>query len=173
MGHLDEAAFERAIAPCEACGGTAFEIRGYLDHQMFVMLGESDRPGKWVHDGEKFVDGTYRVSCVGCKRVAFESGDCPRCHRAGGLAEALASESHLAVPKKCPSCKELELVLVGFAPAVTQVTAGNRKPAPKASALLGETGFHVVAVACDPCGWATVAESCPLCNGPGPLRVRP
>jgi hypothetical protein len=175
MGRLDEPAFERAIAACPGCGGTTFEIAAYLDHQLAVMLGETDRPGKWAHDGEKFVDGVYRVTCANaaCKHEVFASGDCPRCHRAGGLADALGAQSRLVVPKKCPKCKELELVLLGFAPAVVRVTAGGRVPAPTPLALLGEVGFHAVAVACDPCGWAVVAENCPLCAAPGPLRARP
>ncbi len=173
MGQLDEPAFERAISACASCGGTTFEIASYIDRQLAVMLGEADNAGKWAHDGEKFVDGTYRVACVGCKAIAFESSACPRCHRDGGLADALASMSRLAVPKKCPKCKELELVLLGFAPSAVRVTAGGRVPTPTPTALLGDPGFHVVAVACDPCGWAIVADDCPLCAAKAPLRARP
>ena len=173
MGQLDEASFERAIAACPSCAGKTFEIASYIDRQLAVMLGEADNDGKWAHDGEKFVDGTYRITCVGCKTCVFESADCPRCHRAGGLADALPAMSRLEVPKKCPKCKELELVLVGFSPSVVRVTAGGRVPTPTATALLGDPGFHVIAIACDPCGWAVVADNCPLCGGPGPLRARP
>jgi hypothetical protein len=31
----------------------------------------------------------------------------------------------------------------------------------------------VVAFACEACEHATVAEGCPLCGAPGPLRARP
>ena len=173
MGQLDEAGFERSIGACPTCAGKTFEIASYIDRTMQVMLGDADNDGKWAHDGEKFVDGTYRVTCVNCKTNVFESAACPRCHHEGGLALALATPSRLAVPKKCPKCKELELVLLGFAPSVVRVTGGSRVPTPTPLALLGEDGFHVVAIACDPCGWAVVAETCPLCNAPPPLRARP
>ena len=45
-----------------------------------VMLAEATNAGKWAHDGEKFVDGTYRIECVACKHVAFASDVCPRCN---------------------------------------------------------------------------------------------
>ena len=148
------------------------EVASYLDRKVSVMLGDANDDGVWAHDGEKFVDGTYRIACVGCQQVAFASDDCPRCHASGTLPATLASASRLAVPKRCPRCNATEVSLIGLAPATVRHGAG-RTPAPTPKALLGEPGFHVVAIACDDCDWVTSAEGCPLCAAPGPLRERP
>jgi hypothetical protein len=173
MGHLDEPTFERTIASCARCGGTAFEIATYIDRYFDVMLGERNDDGRWVYDGEKLIDGVYRVTCAApaCGALAFESADCPRCHRAGALADAIAATSRLAAPRRCPRCNDTELGVVGFAPAVVRTGAG--KPAPAATALLGEPGFHVIALGCNGCDWAQAAEGCPLCGAAPPLRARP
>lgn len=171
MSHLDEAAFAAAIAPCTACGHTVFEIKSYCDRQVSVMLGDANDDGRWVHDGEKFIDGTYAIRCAGCGAQPYASDDCPRCHRAGALADGLAHASRLAVPRRCPSCSGTELTITAFAPAVARAGAGRVAPAP--TAALGDAGFHVVAMMCDSCDWVAVADGCPICGGPGPLRPRP
>ena len=66
MGKLDEKSFEAAIAKCDKCGSAAFEVASYLDRQLTVMLGERNDDGRWTHDGEKFIDGVYRIRCIGC-----------------------------------------------------------------------------------------------------------
>lgn len=172
MGHLDETAFTAAIAGCAACGAKSFEIASYLDRQVSVMLGEANDDGRWTHDGEKFIDGVYRVTCLGCSRDAYASPDCPRCHRAGGLADIVDAPSRLAVPRRCPSCQGTEVTVIGFAPARVRTGVG-RPSAPAPTALLGDTGFHVAAIACDECDWVQSADGCPQCGGPGPLRERP
>jgi hypothetical protein len=172
MGHLDEATFETAIASCAKCAGTAFEVSTYIDRHLEVMLGDANDDGRWVHDGEKLIDGAYRVRCITCETVAYESADCPRCHRANGLADALGAMSRLEVPKRCPTCTGTELGIVGFAPATVRTGAG-KPPPPTPTALLGEPSFHVIAIACDSCDWAVVADGCPLCGKAPPLRQRP
>jgi hypothetical protein len=169
---LDEPAFARAIAGCAGCGGTTFDISTYLDRKVPVMLAEASDDGSWAYDGEAFIDGVYRIRCAGCGRDAFASDDCPRCHRAGGLADGLGAESRLEVPRRCPRCNELELTLIGFAPATVRATAGARPPKPTPTAALGEPGFQVIAIACDSCDWATVSERCPICDAAPPLRKR-
>ena len=171
MGKLDEPAFEKVIAAC-TCGASAFEVRSYLDRQLTVMLGEANDDGRWTHDGEKFIDGVYRVTCIACRTDAFTTEDCPRCHRAGGLADVIDATSRLAVPKRCPECKGTELTITGFAPSLVRTGAANRA-SPKPTALLGDAGFHIAHVLCDGCDWVALAEGCPLCGGPGPLRERP
>jgi hypothetical protein len=173
MGHLDEPAFERMIARCATCGGGDFEITSYLDRQVSVMLATANDDGRWVHDGEKFIDGAVRIRCTGCGTQVFASDDCPRCHRAGALPEALQQPSRLVVPKRCPSCASTELTLTAFAPATarTGATAGRVTPTP--TALLGDDGFHVSTILCDGCDWVAAAKGCPMCGGPGPLRSRP
>jgi len=174
MGHLDEASFARAIHTCVKCAGISFEISSYLDRQVSVMLGDANGDGKWAYDGEKFIDGVYRVRCMGCSADAFSSPDCPRCHNEGALEAALAAQSKLKVPKRCPACKNTEVSIVGFAPGVARTTdASSRPTTPVPKALLGDDGFHVVAIACDACNWAEVAEGCPICGKPSPLRPRP
>ena len=172
MGQLDEAAFAQHLTACPGCAGAVFDVASYLDRHVAVMLGDANDDGKWVHDGEKFVDGIYRITCAGCQRVVFASDDCPRCHAVGTLPQTLAAESHMPVPKRCPRCDATQVSLIGFAPATVRTGAG-KPPTPTPRALFGEPGFHVIAVACDDCDWATTAPGCPLCAGPGPLRARP
>jgi hypothetical protein len=172
MSHLDEQAFTTAIAGCPKCDARNFEVKTYLDRQVSVMLGEANDDGRWAHDGEKFIDGVYRVTCLGCRSDAYASPDCPRCHRANGLADVVDQPPRLAVPPRCPSCKRTEVTVLGFAPARVRTGAG-RPPAPTPMAGLGDAGFHVAGILCDHCDWVQSVEGCPLCGGPGPLRERP
>jgi hypothetical protein len=172
MGALSQARFEELVnAGCTVCGGRMLEIKSYIDRSLVVMAAEPNNEGRWAHDGEKFVDGTYRIACASCTQVAFESDICPRCNAAGGLAKALGEKSRLAVPKRCPKCNELELLALAFVPATARY--GGEPPKPKQLVDYGEPGYHVVAYACDACEQAVVAERCPLCDAPGPLRPRP
>jgi hypothetical protein len=173
LGSLDQPGFERIVrAGCTACGTTILEIRSFIDRSVVVMLGEPNNDGRWAHDGEKFVDGTYRITCASCAVVVFSADACPRCHAIGGLAPALGDRSRLAVPKRCPKCNELELLALALIPATARYGDGET-PKPKPLADFGEPGYHVVAYACDACEAAVVSERCPLCDGPGPLRPRP
>ncbi len=172
MGHLDEPTFKTTLAACRACGGAAFEIVTYLDRQVSVMLGDANDDGRWTYDGEKLIDGVSRVTCTGCRAVAFESDDCPRCHAAGALPRA-AIASRLSVPRRCPACSGNDVTVIGLAPSVVTTVAGTRPPPPVPRALFGDDGFQVMAIACDDCEWATVTDDCPLCGAPGPLRPRP
>lgn len=173
MGALDQTAFEAMInAGCPACGGAKLEIRSFIDRAVGVMLGDPVDAGRFVHDGEKFVDGTYDVTCAACHHQVFRDEMCPRCNAPAKLATALAEGSRLAVPKRCPKCNELELLVVALVPATAQ-GGGGAVPKPKPLAEFGEPGFHTVAFACDSCSAATVAEHCPLCGTDGKLRARP
>jgi hypothetical protein len=171
MGQLDEARFESLIGAGCTCGSLVLEIRTFLDRRLLMMLADPNDAGRWVHDGEKFVDGAYRIACTSCAKVLFEHADCPRCHAAGGLAKALGDNSRLAIPKRCPACNEIELLALALVPAKAKSGAGTPKPEPLAE--YGEAGYHVVAFACESCDAATVTQKCPLCDAPGPLRPRP
>ena len=172
MGKLDEKTFAAAVAAgCPKCGHSVLEIRSFLDRTIEVMLGDPNDAGKWAHDGEKFVDGTYRMTCASCKHVAFADDMCPRCNAPGGLARALADTSRMVLPKRCGKCNETELLALAMIPAVAMSGAGTPKPKPLAEH--GEPGYHLVAFACDSCDNAVVTQACPLCDAPGPLRVRP
>lgn len=171
MGALSQAAFEELVnGPCPACGERALEISTFIDRSIVVMVGEPNDAGRWVHDGEKFVDGTYRIRCTKCSHDAFTSDICPRCNAPSALSKALETTSRLSIPKRCPKCNELELLAIALIPAKAPAT-----PAPKAkpTADFGEPGYHVVAYACHACDNAVVCERCPLCDAPGPLRPRP
>src|SRR5438552_3440298 len=128
MGHLDEPSFARAISKCEKCGGIGFEISSYLDRHLSIMLGDPNGDGKWAYDGEKFIDGVYRVKCIGCNADAFSSPDCPRCHAPNALEAALASQSKLTAPKRCPTCKNTEVSIVAFAPAIAKTNDASARP---------------------------------------------
>lgn len=172
MGQLDETSFAATIAACTKCNAKAFEVTSYIDRRFTVMLGDRNDDGRWAHDGEKFIDGVFRIKCLNCGDQPLATTDCPRCHRAGGLGDAVGVASRLAVPKRCPGCKGTELTLTGFAPATVR-TGEGRPPSPTPTALLGDPGFHVAHILCDGCDWVALAEGCPLCGGPGPLRERP
>jgi hypothetical protein len=172
MGQLSEAAFAKAIAPC-ACGSQAFDVRSYIDRSVAVMLGDPNDEGKWAHDGEKFVDGTFAITCKQCNTPAFQSNDCPRCHASNTLASTLQSNSNMPIPKRCPDCKGMEITVTGFAPASVTTGGGGRLPTPTALALVGDAGFHAAILMCDSCEWVAIADGCPLCKAPGPLRKRP
>ncbi len=173
MGRLDERSFETAVqGGCPRCPGTSLVIRTFLDRRVLLMLADPNDAGRWVHDGEKFIDGTYRISCVACSHVLFESPDCPRCHAPDGLAKALADTSRLAVPKRCASCNELELLGLALVHAEAKHSPGVT-PKPQPLAEWGEPGHHMVAFACESCDAAVVTQRCPLCDAPGPLRERP
>jgi hypothetical protein len=172
VGKLDEKTFEAAIATCTKCAGKAFEVYSYIDRQISTMLGERNDDGRWTHDGEKFIDGVYRIKCMTCSADQFSTEDCPRCHRPGGLVNVIGQPTRLAVPKRCPACKGTEMTVTGFAPATVR-TGENRKPSPTPTALLGDLGFHIAHLMCDSCDWVSISEGCPLCGGPGPLRKRP
>lgn len=172
MGQLDEARFEAAIAGCTSCDRKAFEVSAYLDRELTVMLGKSNNDGRWAHDAAKFFDGVYRVQCLGCRTMAHDTTDCPRCHRPNALADALDASTRLLVPTLCPACRGTEMTLVTFAPARVKAVE-HQRAAPTAAALFGDVGYHVAQVACVTCDWTKVAEGCPLCAAPGPLRARP
>jgi hypothetical protein len=173
MGKLDEPQFEALVnAGCPACGHRTFRIRCFLDRALDVMLGDPNNEGRWVYDGEKFVDGIYHISCTSCQRALFDDAGCPRCHADGGLARALAEPSRLQVPKTCPACRETELLAVAMIPGLTSYT-GGKPPPPTTLCDFGDPGYHIVAFACANCDAATVAPGCPLCDAPGPLRPRP
>jgi hypothetical protein len=173
MGALGETDFETLVrAGCAGCGGKLLEIHTYIDRSLVVMAAEPNNEGRWAHDGEKFVDGTYRIACASCAKVAFESDMCPRCNAPGGLAKALREVSRIAVPKRCPQCSELELMALAFVPATAKYGSGET-PKPKQLVDFGEPGYHVVAYGCNGCDRAVVAEKCPLCDASGPLRPRP
>src|SRR6185369_6085920 len=111
-------------------------------------LGDPNDDGRWIYDGEKLIDGTYRITCASCAHVVFEHDACPRCHAAGGLARALGEPSRLAVPKRCPTCKEIELFALALIPAIARAS-GGKAASPKPLTELGEPGYHIVAYACE------------------------
>ncbi len=173
MGQLDERSFEATVgAGCPSCKAATLEIKSFIDRRVLLMLADPNDAGRWVHDGEKFVDGTYSITCPSCAHVVFTSDICPRCNAPGGLAKALGDESRLPIPKKCPSCNELELLALALVPATARY-GGGTSPKPKALAEYGEPGHHMVAYACESCDNAVVTQKCPLCDEPGPLRPRP
>src|SRR4051794_41054301 len=144
MGSLDQPAFETTVqGGCMACGTKALEIHSFIDRRLDIMLGEPNDAGRWIHDGEKFVDGTYRIACTSCANIVFSSEICPRCHAAGGLARALETTSRLVIPKRCTKCNELELLALALIPASARY-GGGEGPKPKPLVEFGEPGHHIV-----------------------------
>jgi hypothetical protein len=173
MGQLDETQFAALVQRgCPACSAAALDISTFLDRRLEIMLGEPNNDGRWVHDGEKFIDGIYKIACASCGHVVFTDDACPRCHAAGGLARALGDATRVTVPKRCAACDENQVLALALIAATVRTTGGSA-PAPRPLGELGEPGYHVVAYACESCDAAVVTQVCPLCAGPGPLRPRP
>jgi hypothetical protein len=172
VGPLDAQQLATVIAGCSKSDRTAFEVTSNIDRQVSVMVAQPNDDGRWTHDGEKFIDGVFEIRCINCNDQAYASTDCPRCHRANGLADAIDTASRLTVPTRCPGCRGTELLVAGFAPARVR-TGEGRPPSPTPIALFGDDGFHIAAISCDGCDWVQLADGCPLCGGPGPLRPRP
>jgi len=174
MGLLDEPAMEKLVsAGCPGCGAVKLAFSTYVDGMLPVMGAEPVGRISWVYDGEKFVDGVYQVSCADCARVVFAADVCPRCHAPGGLERALRSANRWPVPSACPRCDEEEVRYIALLPAKV-VYEGKRADRARSATEPHDDGFHGYRVDCRGCG--TVAErsdSCPLCDAPGPLRVRP
>jgi hypothetical protein len=174
MGLLDEPALERLVdAACGSCGSRKRRFRSYLDAALPLMGGEPVGRLAWVYDGEKFVDGVFEVACAACGAVVFTEGACPRCHAAGGLARALAAPNGWPVPERCPGCDDDQVRYVAFVPA-SVMYEGKRAERAQTAVELHDPGFHGFRVDCRDCGTvAERADTCPLCDGPGPLRARP
>jgi hypothetical protein len=174
MGRLDEPGLERLIAGgCTACGAKKLVFLTIVDASLPLMGGEPVGSLTWAYDGEKFVDGVYRVSCADCQRVLFEADECPRCHAPDGLAMALHSANRWAVPIACPMCGEDQVIYRAFLPARV-VYEGARADKARTTTEPHDDGFHAYRVDCRDCGTVSeLVESCPLCAAPGPLRARP
>jgi hypothetical protein len=177
MGELDETALDRLIgAGCSGCGGTTLMFETYVDGVIPFLGGEPVGRVTWAYDGEKFVDGVYAVTCAACRKHLFTSELCPRCHAPGGLARALATPNQWPVPAACadPDCGCEEIRYLAFVPAKVPYE-GKRADKARSAIEPHDDGFHGVRAECRACR-RTVArpgDSCPLCEGPGPLRVRP
>lgn len=164
MGYLDEQSYAAAIAGCPKCDRKAFEVSTYLEREQPVMIGEPSQDGRWINDQAKLVDGAYRIRCLGCDHEAHTTPDCPRCGRAGGLTDALATPARLAVPKMCPSCKSTTLLVTAIAPARLR-TGEDATPSPAPIAKFGDPGYHIAAIACGGCDWTAPADGCAVCGG--------
>ena len=174
MGLLDEAGLDRLVgAGCAACGTSRLLFQTYVDGLVPIMGAEPVDRVSWAYDGEKFVDGVYQVSCADCQRLIFSADVCPRCHAPDGLARALHTPNRWPVPAACPSCDEEQLKYLAFLPAKV-LYEGKRAEKARSVTELYDDGFHGQRVDCRGCGTvAELTDSCPLCEAPGPLRVRP
>jgi hypothetical protein len=174
MGLLDEPGLDRLLAAgCPKCGGRELTFRTYVDGLLSLLAGEPTGRLTWVYDGEKFVDGVYDVRCAACAEIIFSAEVCPRCHAPGGLPRALATPNLWPVPARCPGCDGEEVRYIAFVPARVAYQ-GQRAEKARSSTELHEEGFHGARIDCRDCGTvAELTEHCPLCEAPGPLRVRP
>ena len=174
MGLLDEPALNRLIeGGCSQCHGRTLKFRTYVDGTLPFMGAEPVGRVTWIYDGEKFVDGVFRVTCVGCDNVLFSADICPRCHAADGLKRALETPNNYPVPAQCPSCDDDEVTYSAFLPAALTYE-DKRADKARTATEPHDDGFHGYRVDCRYCG--TVGErkdSCPLCEASGPLRPRP
>jgi hypothetical protein len=174
MGLVDEPALERLVAAgCPACGARKLVFLTIVDGSLPLMGGEPVDRITWIYDGEKFVDGVYRVSCADCKQLVFEADVCPRCHAPGGLQPALHTANRWPVPPACPECGEEQVKYLALLPARV-VYEGARADKARSLAEPHDDGFHGYRVDCRDCGTvAQLLDSCPLCAAPAPLRARP
>jgi hypothetical protein len=175
MGKLDEPGLDALLAAgCTTCGLRRLVFHSYLDGLLPLIGGDPCGQITWVHDGEKFVDGVYRVTCEECQTELFAAPEiCPRCHAEGGLTRALATKNDWPVPAACPGCDDEEVRYVAFFPARVRYHDG-RADRPRSQVGLFDPGLHGYRVDCRDCGTlAELRERCPLCATPAPLRRRP
>lgn len=174
MGLLDEPALERVVAAgCSACGARKLTFLTIVDGSLPLMGGEPVGKLTWVYDGEKFVDGVYRIECADCRHVVFDADVCPRCHAPGGLERALHAANRWPVPIACPMCAEDEVTYRALLPAHVAYE-GLRAEKARTTIEPHDEGFHGYRVDCRDCGTVSeLIDSCPLCGAPGPLRARP
>lgn len=163
MGYLDGKSYAAKIVGCAKCDRKAFEVASYIERELQVMIGEPSQDGRWIHDEEKFIDGTYRIRCLGCGDEAYASDDCPSCKHTVGLTEALAAPSRLAIPRMCPECKTTSLTVTAAVPARVR-TGEGQVTAPTQIARFGEPGFHVTSIACEGCDWTAKPSGCAICG---------
>ena len=173
MGLLTKEGLDTVIAAgCSRCGGKRLLFKTYVDARLPLMGGEPIGRLAWAYDGEAFCDGVFEVACAACKTVVFEASVCPRCHREGGLALALATPNRHAVPAACPGCDGEEVTYFGMVPAETSYE-GVRAEKARSDATLDDDGFHGFKAWCKVCGvFEELTDRCMLCDAPGPLRDR-
>src|SRR5688500_17974869 len=110
MGLFDEPALHRLVdGGCPKCGSIKLLFRTYVDGLVPLMGGEPIGRVKWVYNGEKFVDGVYRIVCTACDEEIFAEDACPRGHAPRGLMRALAAPNGWPVPARCPDCQGEEV----------------------------------------------------------------
>jgi hypothetical protein len=173
MGTLTKPAIDELLAMGCPCGASRFDFSTYVDGRFSLLSGDQFGAVVWAYKGETFVDGVYEIACVACKRTLFSSDACPRCNRANALADVLASQNRLVIPTTCPSCDTETLLYTVMLPAHV-VYEGKRAQKARASVDLVEEGAHGIRLDCKVCGVvAEVADRCPLCDAPGPMRDRP
>jgi hypothetical protein len=173
VGLIDEAGLERLVAEgCPRCRSPRLRFGAYLDGALPIMAAEPVGKLTWVYDGEKFIDGVFEVSCADCNTGLFTADVCPRCHADGGLARALETTNRWPVPAACPSCEGEELRYIAMVPARVSYE-GRRAGKPQCGTELLDEGFHGYRVDCRSCRTVALRETCPLCDAPPPLRVRP
>ena len=131
------------------------------------MVGDPNDEGRWVHDGEKFVDGTYRIACASCTHVVFDERHVPALQRRRrARARARDAEPRSPFPSAARSATSSSCSRSRWSRRSRSTAAEPPKPKPLAE--FGEPGYHVVAYACHACDNAVVAERCPLCDGRRP-----
>jgi hypothetical protein len=174
MGQLDEPGLDALIAAgCTSCGQKRLLFHSYIDARIPLIGADPCGQITWVHDGEKFVDGVYRVTCEACSKELFSADICPRCHAENGLSRALAGKNDWPVPATCSSCDDDEVRYLAFAPARVRYHDG-RADKPRTQVGLFDPGLHGYRVDCKDCGTiAELLDRCPLCASAAPLRRRP
>lgn len=174
MGNLTKPGLDDLIrAGCTACGRSRLLFKMYVAGCFPMMAGEPIGRVSWAYDGEAFVDGVYHVSCADCQHVLFSAPVCPRCNADGGLEKALSTPNSYPVPAACPRCEAEEIRYYAMVPART-VYAGVRAEKATTHSEPLDDGFHGYRASCKTCkDFALLADRCPLCDAPGPLREVP
>jgi hypothetical protein len=94
-------------------------------------------------------------------------------HTEASLPVILAAQNRWPVPVACPGCGMEEVRYVAMIPARVAYQ-GKRAEKVCTSTEMHDPGFHGYRVDCVDCGTvAELADGCPLCQTPGPLRPRP
>jgi len=154
-----------ADAGCDTCGGKTLAVESLVSQKLTLLGGEPYGTPVWGYKGEELVQGTYRITCDGCKKDLYVSSVCPLCESEGGVERALAQENQFPLPETCASCGHDMLTALAYVPA-TVTYEGKRAAKARTTTAPEDPGFHASRVECKECHTVLQRKNpCPLCGG--------
>lgn len=161
---LSEAAFTTLIdAGCLDCQSKRLVVEAIVAQRLPLLAGEPYGAPSWGYKGEQLVQGTYRISCDGCKKELFAATACSRCDAEHGVQRALDTENAFPLPVACNTCGCELLDATAFVPAVV-LYEGKRGAKARTQTAPEDPGFHAWRAECKECHVIMERKtSCPIC----------